>query len=89
MEGLEDICAAYLYDIIIFSTSYELHLKHLTAVLERIANAHLTLNLRKCVFANAELDFLPHHVTLQAIQKVEAVLKFPRPKNRKQVQALL
>lgn len=40
-------------------------------------------------FANAELDFLPHHVTLQAIQKVEAVLKFPRPKNRKQVQALL
>jgi len=51
-----------------------------TVVSERIANAHLTLNLRKCVFANAELDFQGRHITLQAmkpiIQKVEAVLKF-------------
>src|SRR6218665_2277505 len=38
-------------------------------------------------------NFLGHHITLKAIQpqiqKVEAVLKFPRPRNRKQVQSLL
>src|SRR6218665_154285 len=50
-EGLDDFCAAYLDDISIFITSWELHLEHLTVVLERIAHAHLTLNLRKCVFA--------------------------------------
>src|SRR6218665_3960856 len=92
-EGLDDFCAAYLDDIIIFSTSWELHLEHLAVVLEMIANAHLTLNRRKCVFANAELDFLGHHITLKAIQrriqKVDAVIKFPRPRNRKQVQSLL
>ena len=44
-------------DIIILSTEWKLHLQHLTVVLERNANAHLTLNLNKCVFANAELDF--------------------------------
>lgn len=58
-----------------------------------IAKAHSTLNLRKCVFANAELDFLGHRVLSHAIQpriqKVEAVLKSPLPKNRKQVQSLL
>src|SRR6218665_1256331 len=80
-------------DIIIFSTSWEMHLGHFAVVFERIAHAHLTLNLRKFVFANAELDFGGHHIMLTAIQplvqKVEAVLKFPRPRNRKQVQSLL
>lgn len=62
-------------------------------MLERIAKPHLNLNMRKCVFPNAELDSLGHYITLQAIQpkiqKVEAVLKLQRPKNRKQVQSLL
>jgi len=92
-EGFEDFCAAYLDDIIIFSRSWELHLHHLKLVLERVSQAHLILNLKKCVFANAELDFLGHHVGLNKIQprlqKVHAVLNFPQPTSKKQIQSLL
>ena len=56
-------------------------------------HAKLKLNVKKCVFANAELDFLGHHVGLNCIrprlQKVEALLAFLQPTNKKQVQSLL
>ena len=84
LEGLEDMRAAYLDDIIVFSTEWELHLQHLSVVLDRNDNAHLTSNLNKCVFANSGLDFLGHHVKLQAIQprinKVERFLSFHDPR---------
>ena len=92
-EGFEDFCSAYLDDIIISSRSWELHLHHLMSALERVSQAHLILNLKKCVFANAELDFLGHHVGLNQIQsrlqKVHAVLNFPQPTSKKQIQSLL
>src|SRR6218665_3520597 len=66
---------------------------YLTTWMRHCAHVYLTLNPRKCVFANAELDILGYHITLKVIQPriqiVEAVLKFPRPRNRKQVQSLL
>src|SRR6218665_255617 len=50
-------------------------------------------NIRKCEFANAKLDFLGHTLSLNIVQprqrKVEALLKFPAPNNKKQVQSLL
>src|SRR5688572_20635379 len=74
---LDEFCDAYLDDVIVFSKVWEMHLDHLKQVLTRISNAALTLNLSKCVFADAE------------IQKVEVLLNFATPSNRKQVQSLL
>jgi len=91
--GMEAFRDAYLDDIIIFSRTWVNHLDHLCEVLLKVQRAHLTLNLKKCVFANAEIDFLGHHVGLNAIQprvqKVEVLLRFPQPTNRKQVHSLL
>ena len=93
LSGLECFCAAYLDDIIIFSNNWEEHLKHLRIVFSRIHKANLTLNKTKCQFAAAEVDYLGHHVGLGSVQprtkKVEALLSFPRPENRKQLQAFL
>ena len=90
-QGLESFCEAYLDDVLIFSKNWEDHVSQMKQVLQRIAEAHLKLNLKKCVFANAELDFLGHHVSLNAIQpraqKVEALLNFPQPTNKKQMQS--
>jgi len=46
--GLDSFCAAYLDDIIIFSDSWEEHLRHLRMVFDRIRDARLTLSSSKC-----------------------------------------
>jgi hypothetical protein len=93
LHGLDQFCDGYLDDLMVFSTSWPDHLSHLKRVLTRIADAKLTLNLKKCAFANAELDFLGHHIGLNSVQprmqKVEALLRFPRPVNKKQVRSFL
>src|SRR6218665_1870659 len=66
---------------------------HLNQVFNRIKLANIKLNVAKCQFANASLDFLGHTLSLNMIQprqqKVDALIKFPPPKTRKQVQSLL
>jgi len=83
LKGLEYCSGAYLYDIIIFSNTWEDHLKHLKLVFDRVRKAGLTLNLKKCVFATGEVDYLGHYVGLGKVQpiekKVEALMNFPRP----------
>src|SRR6218665_1935111 len=77
----------------VFSRSWEAHMSHLHKVFDRVRLANLKLNIRKCEFANAKLDFLCHTLSLNMVQprqqKVEALLKFPAPNNKKQVQSLL
>ena len=68
LKGLEYCSGAYLDDIIIFSNTWEDHLKHIRVVFSRIRNAGLTLNKNKCVFATGELDYLGHHVGLRKVE---------------------
>jgi len=93
LKGLEYCSGAYIDDIIIFSNTWEEHLKHLNLVFNRVREAGLTLNLKKCVFATGEVDYLGHHVGLGKVQptekKVEVLINFPRPTTRKQLQSFL
>ena len=61
--------------------------------LSRIRAANLTLSPSKCCFVVAEVDYLGHHVGLGRVQprakKVQAVLDFPAPTNRSQLQQFL
>ena len=92
-KGLESFSAAYLDDFVIFSNTWSEHLDHIRQVLSRIRQAGLTLNIAKCEFAKAEIDYLGHHIGLGKVQprakKVEALLHFERPTTRKQLQAFL
>ena len=91
--NMEDFCAAYLDDILIFSDTWEEHQRHLTEVLKRVREAGLTLNKNKCVFAVAELDYLGFHIGRGRVQprekKIAAFLQHERPINRKQLQQFL
>ena len=83
----------YLDDTIIYSRTFEDHLKHLREVFTRIRKAGLRLNLEKCKFWMQRLPFLGHIVTPQGIapdpSKVDAVQKLSPPKTVTQLRSFL
>jgi len=93
LNGLEEFTGAYLDDIIIFSRTWTEHKKHLRQVFDRLRKANLTVRKSKCTFATAQCEFLGHVIGLNSIKprqiKVDALLQFPRPNNRKQLQQFL
>jgi len=62
LHGLKSCAAAYLDDIVIYSGSWDDHREHLTAVLQRLKKAGLTLKSHKCYFAMTECVYLGHVV---------------------------
>ena len=71
-------------DILIYGQNDEEHDRRLTAVLERLAVAGLTLNKAKCSFCTDEVKFLGHVVSSRGIsadpEKISAILGFPAPR---------
>ncbi len=86
-------CFVYLDDIIIYSPSMEQHFQDIQAVLNKLKEAHLTVNMKKTHFFRTSLKFLGHIVTATGIkadpEKTRAVQEFPVPKNIKEVQRFL
>ena len=93
LSGCEGFAAAYLDDIIIYSNSWEEHIKHITEILSRIANAGLTLKPSKCVFASATVDYLGHIVGVGKVEprqlKISAIVNFPKPQSKHQLRQYL
>lgn len=79
-----DFVFIYIDDILIASSSHEEHLAHIRIVLHKLKEAHLRLNVDKCVFGVPELDFLGYLISQDGIRpipkKVEAISKFPKPR---------
>ena len=78
LRGLKwSMCLVYLDDILIFGRSFEEHQRRLKLVLDALASANLTLNLKKCVFAASSILHLGHLIDASGIrpdpEKVEAV----------------
>lgn len=83
----------YLDDIIIFSTSFEQHLKRLELVLSRLQNNHLKLKMAKCHFFQTEVKYLGYVVSASGVatdpDKVKAVAEWKRPTTTKEVRSFL
>ena len=77
LKGFEDFAVPYLDEIAIFSNDWESHLEKLKLVLNRIAEAKLTLKPNKCKFAQNCIKYLGHYVgngyRTPAEAKVQAV----------------
>ncbi|KII70025.1 Retrovirus-related Pol polyprotein from transposon 17.6 [Thelohanellus kitauei] len=86
-------CDAYLDDIIIFSNSFEEHLKTLKSVLDRLKSAGLKLKLEKCKFAHSRLEYLGYLVTPEGIEakneSIRAILEWETPKNQSDIRSFL
>ena len=54
LDGLHDLCAAYVDDILIFSKDFEEHLSHIDQVIQKMKGAGLTAKPTKCEWAKEE-----------------------------------
>ena len=82
-------CSIYLDDNIIFSSTFEDHLKRLHAVLENLEKHNMKLKPNKCTFFKEKVVYLGHMVSAEGIlvdpTKTEAVIYWPVPKFTKDV----
>ncbi|PSK33408.1 hypothetical protein B9Z65_8922 [Elsinoe australis] len=92
-EYLDDFVSAYLDDILVFSKTYDEHVRHVRLVLAKLKEKALPVKLSKCEFHKHSIDFLGYVVSTQGIapdpKKIESVKDWPEPTTVKEVQALL
>ncbi|KAI4293220.1 hypothetical protein PAPHI01_2494 [Pancytospora philotis] len=83
----------YFDDIIIFSKSMEEHQRHLEIILIKIRAASLSLNPRKCKFAQHEMEILENLVSKGQVKplpsKLTAVREYKLPATIKDLRAFL
>ncbi len=92
VSGLEG-CAVYLDDVVVYSDSWEEHVRRVRALFERLVWARLTVNLAKCEFAKATVTYLGkvvgQGVFCPVEAKVQAVKHFPQPSTKKELMRFL
>jgi hypothetical protein len=83
----------FVDDLNIHNERWEDHLQHLEAVLSRLREVNLKLNPSKCCFAAKSIVFLGHVVNKEGTKpdpgKIDAVLRFPKPKAVTNVRSFL
>lgn len=86
-------CLLYLDDIIVYSQTFDQHLKHLKEVLDRIRQAGMKLKPEKCQLFRSEVNFLGHIIARDGIRtdpaKTGAVRQWATPKNVTDVRSFL
>ncbi|XP_040374086.1 uncharacterized protein LOC121052704 [Rosa chinensis] len=90
---LDRFVIVFIDDILVYSESDELHIKHLKLVLRTLREAKLYAKLSKCEFWLNSIGFLGHVVSVEGIsvdpQKVEAVLNWERPTTVTEIRSFL
>ena len=86
-------CLAFIDDTIVFSSSFELHLKDLQSLFDRFRWAKLKLRPAKCRLFQTECEFLGHRVGPDWIavqdRKVACIQAWPFPENITELRAFL
>lgn len=93
LRGFNWKTCVYVDDILVFSSSFEDHLKHMGEIFSRLQSAGLTLKPSKCHVALPEVKYLGHILNKDNIKvdlsKIDAVQSFPVPKNQKELRSFL
>ena len=83
----------FLDDVIVFSSTFEEHIKDLDTTMKLITNAGLKLSIEKCTFAKTSLKFLGHIVSSSGIkvdpQKVAAMSDMAIPRCKRDVKRFI
>ena len=88
-----DQCLIYLDDIIIFSSTFNEHLRCLACVFDRLKAAGLKLKAKKCHFVQEQVTYLGHIISNKGIEldkaKLTAVTAYPTPQTTKKVKQFM
>ena len=92
LQGLHG-CEAYIDDVIVYSSTWEEHLSIMKELFSRLRKASLTINLAKCDFVHATVEYLGHIVGQGCVKpvdaKVDAIANYPAPTNKKDLMRFL
>ena len=93
LRGTDTFAGVYLDDIVIHSTSWGDHLRHLTEIFGRLKEAGLTIKREKCNFATRDCMYLGYRIGQGGVRpeqsKIQAVDKVSRPETKNDVRAFL
>ncbi|KAL0186198.1 hypothetical protein M9458_017868, partial [Cirrhinus mrigala] len=81
----------YIDDILVFSDTRDQHVQHVRAVIQRLIDNQLHAKFEKCEFHQTATSFLGYVISSEgvAMDKVNAVLKWPQPSNVRELQRFL
>lgn len=98
LAGLKDedgseFVSVFIDDLVVYSKTWQDHLRHLALVITRLLERGLMLRPLKCHFIRQEVQFLGHVLTPQGLktseQHVRAVREFKVPANVREVRQFL
>ncbi|KAK7604945.1 hypothetical protein V9T40_006131 [Parthenolecanium corni] len=92
-HDMEDFIAVYVDDVLVYSKTEEDHVRHLELVFDRIQEANMTLNPKKCDFFRTEVPYLGFIVSDEGIradpERIQGLLNIPPPKDLRGMQSFL
>ena len=94
LSGLRtDKVLSYMDDIVVFSTTFDEHVRDLKAVFECLRTANVTLKASKCVFAAQKVEFLGFELSVDGIKPqkrlTNAINQLPHPESKKELRRFL
>jgi hypothetical protein len=82
---LDDFVIVYLNDILIFSRTWDEHVRHVKKVLDTLQRENLYVKLSKCEFGKTALVYLSHIVGGEKLKidpsKIYVIVNWPEPKS--------
>lgn len=87
------LCLIYLDDVLIFSETFQEHMRRLRVIFTRIREAGIKLGTEKCHFLKKELKYLGHIISCEGLKtdpdKISAVNNWKTPTNIEEMRAFL
>lgn len=92
-EYLKKFALVFFDDILVYNTTTQDHILHLSTILQVLRENKLYARLRKCIFGQSEIEYLGHVISSQGVAtdptKIEIIKKWPSPKSVTQLMAFL
>ena len=93
IDMLDDFLTAYLDDLLIYSANKKEHTEHVKRVLQRLHEAGLQADIRKCEFSVTQTKYLGFIVSTHGLgvdpEKIQAITEWPAPTTVKGLQSFL